>query len=136
MSCHETDAAIRGYFDAFNAHDAAALLATLDENVVHDINEGGREVGIEAFRKFKAHMDDCYSEQIRKLVVMTNGCRGAAEFVVDGTYIKTDEGLPEATGQTYSIPCAAFFEVKDGKIVRVTSYYNNLRNWIQAVSGL
>lgn len=129
-----TESAIRAYFEAFNAHDAEGMIATLAENVVHDINEGGQEVGVDAFRKFKAHMDDCYSEQIADLVVMTNGSRGAAEFVVNGTYLRTDEGLPEATGQTYSIPCAAFFDVVDDKITRVTSYYN-LRGWIAAISG-
>lgn len=129
-----TEIAIRAYFEAFNAHDAEGMIATLAEDVVHDINEGGQEVGVDAFRKFKAHMDHCYSEQIADLVVMTNGTRGAAEFVVNGTYLRTDEGLPEATGQTYSIPCAAFFEVVEGKITRVTSYYN-LRGWIAAIGG-
>lgn len=125
---------IRAYFDAFNQHDADGMLATLADDVAHDINEGGREVGKAAFRAFKAHMDDCYREQIRDLVIFENGTRGAAEFVVEGEYLKTDEGLPEATGQKYAIPCAAFFEEKDGKLVRVTSYYN-LQGWIQAIGG-
>lgn len=123
---------IQAYFDAFNRHDAEALLATLSDDVVHDINEGPTEVGKAAFRAFKAHMDDCYLEQIRDLVVMTNGEVGAAEFVVEGKYLKTDAELPEARGQTYAIPCAAFFTVRDGLITRVTSYYN-LRGWIQAI---
>jgi steroid delta-isomerase-like uncharacterized protein len=130
----ETDALIRAYFDAFNAHDAEAMLATLSEDVVHDINEGEREVGKEAFRRFKAHMDACYREQIHHLVVMTNGAHGAAEFVVEGQYLATDGALPPAKGQTYSIPCAAFFEVRDGQITRVTSYYN-LRGWIEAIES-
>lgn len=129
----ETESLIRAYFDAFNRHDAEALLGTLSEDVIHDINEGGREVGKDAFRKFKAHMDDCYREQITDLCVMVNGNRGSVEFTCSGTYLKTDGGLVEATGQTYSIPAAAFFEVAEGKIARVTSYYN-LREWIAAVS--
>jgi steroid delta-isomerase-like uncharacterized protein len=128
-----TESLIRAYFDAFNRHDAEGMLATLAEDVVHDINEGEREVGKDAFRRFKAHMDECYREQIVDLVVMTNGARGAAEFTVQGEYIKQDGDLPAATGQRYAIPCAAFFEVRDGQIVRVTSYYN-LRGWIAAIS--
>lgn len=129
----ETETLIRAYFDAFNRHDAEDMLATLSDDVVHDINEGGREVGKDAFRKFKAHMDDCYREQITDLCVMVNGNRGAVEFTCSGEYLKTDGGLAEARGQSYSIPAAAFFEVAEGKISRVTSYYN-LKGWIAAVS--
>lgn len=129
----ETETLIRAYFDAFNRHDAEGMLETLSEDVIHDINEGGREVGKDAFRQFKAHMDDCYIEQISDLCVMVNGTRGAVEFTCSGTYLKTDGHLVEANCQTYSIPAAAFFEVSGGKISRVTSYYN-LKGWIAAVS--
>ena len=128
-----TEEAINAYFNAFNAHDAEAMLNTLHPDVRHDINEGGSEHGIEAFRAFKAHMDHCYREQISDLIVTTCGTHGAAEFTCSGEYLKTDGGLPAANGQKYSIPAAAFFTVEDGLITRVTSYYN-LRNWIAAVS--
>lgn len=124
---------ITAYFEAFNNHDAEAMLDLLDENVIHDINEGPREIGKEAFRKFKAHMDATYKEHISDLVIMENGDRGAAEFTCSGTYFNTDPGLPEATGQTYAIWAAAFFEVKNDKITRITSCYN-LKGWIEAIS--
>lgn len=124
---------ITAYFDAFNRGDVEGQLATLHPEIEHDINEGSTEVGLEAFRKFKAHMDSCYREQIRDLVVMGNGPRGAAEFIVDGEYIATDARLPEATGQRYSIRAAIFAEEREGKIGRMTSYYN-LKGWIAAIS--
>jgi steroid delta-isomerase-like uncharacterized protein len=124
---------IQGYFDTFNARDNEGRLALLSEDVRHDINEGGSEIGREAFARFIQGMDGKYREQIVDLVIMVNGTRGAAEFTVDGEYIGTDDGLPEARGQRYSIPAAAFFEVEGDKITRVTSYYN-LRGWIAAVS--
>lgn len=130
---NDTERLIRDYFDAFNRYDVEALLGTLSDDVVHDINEGPTETGIEAFRRFKAHMDDCYREEIKDLIVMTKGERGAAEFTVDGTYLKQDGGLPKGTGQTYSIPAAAFFTVRNGKIVRITSYYN-LKGWLEAIA--
>jgi hypothetical protein len=130
---NDTEALMRAYFDAFNRHDLEGMLSTLADDVAHDINEGGREIGLDAFRAFKVHMDACYREQIRDMVFMTGGNRGTVEFVVDGEYIGTDSGLPEATGQKYSIPAAAIFEVSGGKITRVTSYYN-LRGWIAAIS--
>ncbi len=124
---------ITAYFDAFNRGDVEGQLATLHPEIEHDINEGSTEVGLEAFRTFKAHMDSCYREQIRDLVVLGNGTRGAAEFIVDGEYIATDAGLPGATGQRYSIRAGIFAEEREGKIGRMTSYYN-LKGWIAAIS--
>lgn len=129
----QTAELMQAYIDAFNANDPEALLATLADDVVHDINEGGTEVGIDKFRAFKAHMDHCYREKLTDLVVMAKGDRGAAEFTVEGEYIATDGDLPTATGQRYSIPAAAFFTVREGRISRVTSYYN-LKAWIAAIS--
>ena len=60
------------------------------------------------------------------------GSRAAAEFIVSGTYLDNDEGLPEAKGQTYKLPAGSFFEIRDGKIARITTYYN-LTDWISQV---
>ena len=53
---------------------------------------------------------------------------------MDGTYLATDEGLPEAKGQTYSLPAGAFFEVEGGRIARVTNYYN-MKDWLRQVGA-
>jgi steroid delta-isomerase-like uncharacterized protein len=63
-----------------------------------------------------------------------DGSRAAAEFNVHGTYLQTDEGLPPANGQTYVLPAGTFFAVKDGRITRVTTYYN-LTDWLMQVTG-
>ncbi|TCT13707.1 steroid delta-isomerase-like uncharacterized protein [Tepidamorphus gemmatus] len=125
------------YYAAFNAGDVEGMLACLREDVVHDVNQGGRRHGREAFRAFLEHMKRCYAEQAVDLVVMANdeGTRAAAEFVILGAYHQTDEGLPEARGQTYRLPVGAFFEVKGGRIARVTNYYN-LQDWIAQVKGV
>ena len=52
---------------------------------------------------------------------------------MNGTYLATDSGLPEAKGQTYRLPGGSFFDIRDGKIARVTTYYN-LADWIAQVS--
>ena len=67
------------------------------------------------------------------IFVSEDGARAAAEYVVNGTYLETDEGLPEANGQTYRLPAGSFFTLKDGKIARVTTYYN-LADWVRQVS--
>ena len=131
----KTAALIGAYYAAFNAMDVEAILACLDDNVAHDINQGDRETGKLAFRAFLGRMDHAYSEQLRNIVIMTNedGRRAAAEFIVDGIYKVADEGFPAAHGQNYSLPAGGFFEVADGKITRVSVYYN-LADWIAQVS--
>ncbi|PWR04054.1 isopropylmalate/homocitrate/citramalate synthase [Meridianimarinicoccus roseus] len=128
-----TDDLITRYFEAFNAGDSAAMLDLLAEDVVHYPNQGEPRRGKALFAEFCAHMDRCYSEQLTDIVVFTNGDRAAAEFTVNGTYKADDDGLPAATGQTYTLPAASFFNVEDGKISRVTTYYN-LQDWIAQVA--
>jgi len=127
---------IRSYYAAFNAGDFDGMAALLTEDVAHDINQGNRETGRDTFRKFLSHMDECYSEQLTDITVFTepSGTRAAAEFVVHGTYKATDSGLPEAHGQTYELPAGAFFDIRDGKISRVSNFYN-LPSWLRQVGA-
>lgn len=132
MTATET---IRAYYDAFNAGDMDAFLALLTDDVEHDINQGERQTGKAAFAKFMDHMNRCYKETLTDMVIMGAGnTRGAAEFIVNGQYLATDEGLPEAKGQTYKLPAGAFFELRDGKVARITNYYN-LNDWIAQVNA-
>ncbi|MGR6468566.1 ketosteroid isomerase-related protein [Rhizobium sp. PAMB 3182] len=133
MTAAETIAA---YYDAFNRQDMERFLSLLADDVVHDINQGERQVGKQAFAAFMEHMNRCYREELTDMVIMAHpdGGRAAAEFIVNGTYLATDEGLPEANGQTYRLPAGAFFELADGKVTRVTNYYN-LNDWIAQVGA-
>ena len=88
---------VRLYYDRFNAGDWEGMLAHLSDDVAHDLNQGGRETGKAAFRKFLDHMNGTYREQVRDLAVMVDatGARAAAEFNLDGTYVVTDGSLPQ-----------------------------------------
>jgi steroid delta-isomerase-like uncharacterized protein len=136
MTAGQTRLLIEQYYRTFNAGDREALLELLTEDVLHDINQGGCEVGRDDFRAFLQRMDRCYREQVVDLVVCASedGRRAAAEFFIDGAYIATDEGLPPATGQTYHLRVGAFFDIRDGKVARVTNYYN-LQEWLRMVGG-
>lgn len=127
---------IQRYYAAFNAGDMTSFLDLLTDDVVHDINQGHRETGKEAFKAFMGRMNTNYKEQLVDMVIMASedGTRGAAEFVVLGEYLVTDEGLPEAKGQKYRLPAGAFFDLRDGKVARITNYYN-LQDWIDQVSA-
>ena len=135
MNEADTIALVERYIAAFNAGDNEAMLSCLSDDVAHDINEGGREIGKEKFRWFLGMMARHYKEALVDVVVMAGqgGGRAAAEFTVKGTYLSTAAGLPEANGQTYSLPAGIFFEIDDGLISRVTTYYN-LAEWTAQVS--
>lgn len=127
---------VLAYYAAFNRGDWDGMLALLDERVVHDLNQGPRETGREAFATFMQRMARCYREQLRDIVVMVapDGRRAAAEFVVHGEYIADDEGLPPAHGQRYELAGGAFFELGDAGISRVSNYYN-LQDWLAQVGA-
>lgn len=132
----QTQALIEAYYGAFNRGDMDAFLALLTDDVRHGINQGGTEVGKNAFARFMDKMNAHYKEQLTDIVVMVSadGSRAAAEFVVHGEYLSTDEGLPAAKGQKYVLPAGAFFEIRDGKVDRISNYYN-LEDWIAQVSA-
>ncbi|WP_151720518.1 ketosteroid isomerase-related protein [Gemmobacter serpentinus] len=131
-----TRATLETYYKAFNAGDASGMLACLTDDVEHRVNEGGIRRGKELFTEFCSHMGVSYRETLKDMVIFVNedATRGAAEFVVHGEYLQTDPGLPEAKGQKYVLPAGAFFDLKDGKIARVTTFYN-LQDWIAQVSA-
>ena len=136
MSHSDTQELISRYYAAFNRGDWETMLALLHEDVVHDLNQGQRETGREAFRAFLARMNRCYREQLAdiRILVGADGSHAAAEYVVHGEYLHTDEGLPAAQGQHYVLPGGAFFDVRGGRIARVSNYYN-LQDWLQQVGA-
>lgn len=136
MSRAATIALLETYYAAFNAGDWQGMLDCLAEDVAHDVNQGERVTGKAKFAEFLGHMERCYKERLDDIVIMANdeGTRAAAEFVVHGAYLDTDEGLPEANGQTYVLPAGAFIAVDGGKITRLTMYYN-LADWTAQVVG-
>lgn len=131
-----TRATIEAYYAAFNAGDAQGMLACVTDDIEHRVNEGAIRFGKEKFAEFCSHMGVSYREELKDMVIFVNedASRGAAEFVVHGEYLQTDPGLPEAKGQRYILPAGAFFDLKDGKIARVTTFYN-LNDWIAQVSA-
>jgi steroid delta-isomerase-like uncharacterized protein len=127
---------IRTYYQVFNGGDRTAFLALLAEDVIHDLNQGGRETGRDRFAAFLQRMDRCYRERIAdvRTCMSEDGSLGSAEYVVHGTYLAQDDGLPPATGQQYVLPGAACFAIRGGRIARVSNYYN-LEDWLRQVGA-
>lgn len=126
---------VEAYFAAFNAGDTEAMLACVAEDVAHHVNEGQVRRGKAAFGEFCAHMSRCYQEELTDMVIFAaeGGTRAAAEYIVNGIYLATDSGLPEANGQSYRLPAGSFFSLEGDKISRVVTYYN-LADWVAQVS--
>lgn len=127
---------VQTYYAHFNNKNWPGMLDLLHPEIKHEANQGDTRVGKELFTAFLAHMERCYDEHLTDMVFFSEpeNERVAVEFVVNGTYISTDSDLPEAKGQKYVLPAGAFLEVKDGKIARVTTYYN-LPLWMEMVSA-
>ncbi|EAQ26328.1 ketosteroid isomerase-related protein [Roseovarius sp. 217] len=127
---------VKAYFDAFNRGDVPGMLACLSDDVRHYVNEGQVRTGKDLFRAFCDNMSRCYREELTDMVIFEaqGGTRAAAEFLVNGTYLETDQGLPDAQGQSYVLPAGSFFTLKDGLITRVVTYYN-LADWVKQVSA-
>ena len=130
-----THAVIAAYYAAFNTGDIPAFLDLLTDDVRHDVNQSGTEIGRHAFATFLQEMNRCYKETITDIVILTDasGIRAAAEFTVQGEYLHAQEGLPPARNQKYILPAGAFFTLRDGKICRISNHYN-LPDWLAQVS--
>ncbi len=126
---------IKNYYQAFNEKNWDKFFTTLHPSVIHEINESHTEVGIEAFKKFIDRMNHSYNEKIEQINLYTGEKSNtfAASYKVNGQYLKTDEGLPPAKGQTYLLQGGAFFEIEDEKIKLVRNYYN-LNEWLSLVT--
>ena len=126
---------LRAYYEALNRHDPAAAVALLDDEVVHELNQGPREVGKAAFREFLQRMEYCYHEQLSdiRLLCSSDGTHAAAEYTVIGEYVADDIGMPPARNQRYRMPGCAFFALREGRICRVSDHYN-LQEWFSQVA--
>lgn len=125
---------IENYYKAFNQQNPEGMMACLHDEIHHDMNQGATQVGKQKFAQFLGHMNECYRETLKNIVIMVaeNADKAAASFIVDGVYLKTDGSLPVAKNQKYEIKAGTFFEFKNDLISRVTTYYN-LPEWVNLV---
>jgi steroid delta-isomerase-like uncharacterized protein len=128
-------ATLRAYYEALNRNDPAGVVKLLSDDVVHELNQGPREVGTAAFREFLQRMEYCYVEQLIDITYLCSpdGTRAATEYTVVGEYVGDDIGMPPARNQKYRMPGAAFFALRDGRIHRVSDHYN-LQEWFSQVA--
>ena len=73
-------ATLETYYAAFNAGDAAGMLACLTDDIEHRVNEGAIRRGKDLFAEFCSHMGVSYRETLKDMVIFVNedATRGAA----------------------------------------------------------
>ncbi len=125
---------IQNYYAAFNSKKFDHMLEYLSSDIIHDTNQGSRSVGLGAFKSFLADMNRYYDENLTdfSILVSDDGSRASAEFICSGIYKVSCEGLPPARGQKYRLPVGCFFDIRGGKIARISNYYN-LPDWVAQV---
>ena len=118
------------YFDAWNAHDADAIVntfavdGTYQDPTTSEIS--GDDIGTNAKRLWRSFPD--LSFEVVSIAETGSG-RVVAERMMKGTNAGAFQGLP-ATGRTISLPRADFIEVGAGGIKAVKGYFDT-----QAIPG-
>ena len=118
---------VEAYYNAINQKNMDLLYSLLANNVIHDINQGDTEQGLNKFKAFMEAGNNSFDEKLNNIVIMTSqdGTYAAARWIDHGIYYKTEPGLGvDAKNQHYTLTGGHFFEIRNGKIDRVTTYYN------------
>lgn len=123
----DTKQLIQAYYDALNKKDMQQFFAIMDPNVIHDINQGDSEKGKAKFKKFMQKVNNSFDEKLSNIIIMISedGKHAAATWIDHGVYYKDYPGLDvKAKNQKYVLSGGHFFEIRNGAISRVTTYYN------------
>lgn len=119
---------IETYYSALNSKDMKVLFAIMDPNVTHDINQGPSEQGIDKFKQFMENANRSFDEKLSNIIILVSddGKYASARWIDHGIYFKTypDMGIA-ASNQIFTVPGGHFFEIRNGKLSRVTTFYNN-----------
>lgn len=124
--------AVDAWVAALNAHDpdAAADCFTPD-GVFVNMGSGERHEGREAIRADHATLFAAWSEiVVKKGPYLVDGDRFAGEWTMSGVHTGDLPGLP-ATTKPFRISGAGVGEVRDGRIARVSEYWNMAEFLIQ-----
>ena len=123
----------QAYLDTWNAHDAAAAISFMADDVVYqDFAVGERLKGVAAVRAFMEGMETTFSSDYRFEPGTVVG-EHPLEWTMVGTDDRadSDRGLP-ATGRSFRIPGVSVGRVRDGRIVENRDYWN-LADYLQQV---
>ncbi|MFA9461318.1 nuclear transport factor 2 family protein [Thiohalorhabdus methylotrophus] len=121
------------YFRAYNARDIEKLLLLVHDDLLHDVETCRREIGKQAFARFLAAKNARCDEHVYDLEILVSrdGRHAAAEYKVLGFFLEPGD-RPAPSAETYRVGAGTFFDVRDGRIGRISSYGGRWGLWGQA----
>jgi ketosteroid isomerase-like protein len=115
-----TQAIVEQYISAYKNFDADALLALYSDDYIfmdYGLNDGPLEKGnISYFIKESMAEPDTWATKFDSYTITPNGVFA----VLDGTFSME----AKSSGEMLTVPAYVVLEIKDGKVVNETWYYN------------
>src|SRR5215467_5022669 len=114
------------YFDAWNKHDAAAIVAAFAERGTYEDPVTPGPLTGPAIAAYAQGIWDAFPDLSFEIVSATEGGSGplSAEWLMKGTNRGPFNGLPP-TNASVALPGADFIRVSDGKIDSVKGYFDS-----------
>lgn len=113
------------YFNAWNAKDAEAILASLSPNGTYADPITGGPISGNALKEYVQALWSAFPDlkfEIRSAAEIGDG-KVAAEWIMRGTNHGPFQGLPP-TGKSVETTGADFIETEDGKVTSVVGYFD------------
>ena len=122
----ELKAISEAYYTAYNAEDIEGQIKIMADDVIYHSNSDKIRTGTQAYRKYTEGLFKEIDEKCIDIKYFVDEAQGVvtAQSRAEGKYVTSSDGLPKAKGQKYNIPVVEVFEIKSGKISKLTTYYN------------
>lgn len=116
---------ISDYIEAWNNHDADAILGTLGPNGTYEDPSTAGPINGDAFRTYARALWEAFPDLSFETLseAETGPGSAAAQWVMRGTNAGRMRGLPP-TGKSVTLRGADFFTLADGHIATVTGYFD------------
>ena len=111
---------------AWNIHDVDKIATFYTSDCIkEDIAIGKSTHGKEEMKALIAGAFSSMPDMNIKLVTIFNsGDWAATEWIMSGSYSNAYPGFPTATGKKFSVRGATIMELRNGKISRISDYWN------------
>ena len=121
----EDTAIVKAYFDAWDAHDTNAILATFTADGRYSDPVGGKDLAGQDYVDYANSLFAAFPDLKLELVANISASNGmvAAPWLLFGTHDGA-MGELQATGKSIVLPGCDFIVVTDGKIKEVRGYFD------------
>jgi len=112
---------------AWNSHDVDKIATFYtDDCIKEDVAVGVRARGKEAMNAVNRGAFAAVPDMKIELgLIISSGDKAATEWTMSGTYSSKQPGAPPVTGRPFSIKGATIMQLRDGRISRVSDYWDS-----------